>query len=52
MWILFVISFVPEFNEYKVIRFNTYTTSQQCEINSAVLKTTFTEGERAICVNE
>lgn len=52
MWTLFIISFVAEFDEYKVTKFNTYETTQQCEINRAVLETTFTEGEKAVCVNE
>ena len=50
MWVLFVLSFVPEFNYYKVTEFNRYTTNQQCEINKAVLETLFENNEVAACV--
>ena len=49
---MFIISFVAEFDEYKATKFNTYETTQQCEINRAVLETTFKEGEKAVCVYE
>ena len=52
MWTLFIISFVAEFDEYKATKFNTYETTQQCEINRVVLETTFTEDEKAVCVYE
>ena len=52
MWILFVLSFVPELKEYKVTEFNRYDSQKQCTINQAVLEATFEQGEKAICVNE
>ena len=52
MWILFVLSFIPEYNEYKVTEFNRYDSQKQCLINQAVLEATFEQGEKAICVNE
>jgi uncharacterized protein YvpB len=52
MWTLFIISFVADFDEYKVTKFNSYITSQQCEINKAVLEKTFTEDEKVVCVHE
>jgi hypothetical protein len=52
MWILFVISFVPDLNEYKVTKFNTYNNRTQCEINQTVLKALFEEDEKAVCVYE
>ena len=52
MWVLFVLSFIPEYNEYKVTEFNRYVSQKQCEINQAVLEATFEQNEKAICVNE
>lgn len=52
MWILLVVSYIADYDEYKATKFNTYNTNQQCEINRVVLETTFTEGEKAVCVYE
>jgi hypothetical protein len=52
MWILLVVSFISEHNEFKVTEFSRYESEQQCFINQTVLKASFTEGEKAICVNE
>jgi|14_taG_2_1085336.scaffolds.fasta_scaffold03127_13 hypothetical protein len=49
MWILFVISFIPEYNDYKVVEFNRYNTRQQCDINQAVLRATFEDNELTAC---
>lgn len=48
MWILFIVSFVTEHNEYKVTEFNRYVTQQQCSINAAVLETTFENDEGVV----
>lgn len=52
MWTLLIISSLVDIDEYKVTRFNDYYTEQQCSINAAVLEALFTEGEKAVCINE
>jgi len=52
MWTLLIISSLVDINEYKVTRFNNYPTEKQCSINAAVLEALFTEGEKAVCINE
>ena len=52
MWILLIVSYIADYDEYKATKFNTYNTNQQCEINRVVLETTFTEGEKAVCIYE
>ena len=49
MWILFVITLVPEHNVYKATEFNRYNTRQQCNINHAVLSANFEDNELAAC---
>jgi hypothetical protein len=52
MWVLFVVSFIAEQNEYKVTEFNRYITQQQCSINAAVLEATFENDEGVVCYYE
>ena len=52
MWTLLIISSLVDIDEYKVTKFNEYNTQQQCSINAAVLEALFTEGEKAVCINE
>jgi len=52
MWILFIVSFIAEHNEYKVTEFNRYVTNQQCSISAAVLKTIVENDEGVVCYYE
>ena len=52
MWTLLIISSIVDIDEYKITRFNDYATEQQCSINAIVLEALFTEGEKAVCINE
>ena len=52
MWILLIISFIDDSNEYKVTEFNRYETRLQCNINEAVLQARFEEKELTACVWE
>ena len=45
MWILLIINFIDDSNEYKVTEFNRYETRLQCNINEAVLQARFEETE-------
>ena len=49
MWVLIVLTYVFEMDDYRLTEFNRYDTRQQCDINAAVLETTFQNGEVAIC---
>jgi len=49
MWVLIVLTYVFEMDDYRLTEFNRYYTRQQCDINAAVLETTFQNGEVAIC---
>jgi len=52
VWILLIISFIPEHNEYRGTEFNRYNTQQQCDINLAVLQVSFEDNEGAVCYYE
>lgn len=48
-WALLVVSYITDFDEYKVTYYNSYTSEVSCQTNRAVLEASFTEGESAIC---
>lgn len=52
MWVLLVMSYVLEVDDYKLTEFNRYDTRKQCDINVAVLEATFENNEVAICYYE
>ena len=49
MWILFVISFVPEFGEPKFTQYSEYKTEWACNNAAAELEKTFVSGEKVLC---
>ena len=50
MWVLLVISYISEYNDYKVTEFNRYANQNQCIINQTVLESTFKDNEKAVCI--
>ena len=53
MWILYVMSLVsggPDAGELKYTKYDTYNSLQKCEINKAVIETSFLDGEYAVCI--
>lgn len=52
MWTLWIISSVIDGAEPKYTRYETFETAMSCHIEQAVLETTFTEGETALCAEE
>lgn len=50
MWVLFVISYIADYDDYKITEFNRYETQNFCNINQAVLESSFTDNEAATCV--
>ena len=52
MWTLWVISTIIDSTEPKYTRYAEYESAMSCHIQQAVLETTFTEGETAICTEE
>lgn len=52
MWTLWIISSVIDSAEPKYTRYETFETAISCHIEQAVLETTFTEGETALCAEE
>ena len=52
MWTLWIISSVIGSAEPKYTRYETFETAMSCHIEQAALETTFTEGEKVVCINE
>ena len=50
MWILVVLNAVLGNDEVKLTYYDAYQTSQKCAIEAAVLEASFTQGEKAVCV--
>jgi hypothetical protein len=50
MWVLLVISYITDFDEYKVTEFHRYSEQLHCEVSEAVLTSQFEENEIAKCV--
>ena len=51
-WVLLIVSTVLGFDEVKTTHWDTYETQDKCLLERVVLTSTFTQGERALCVNE
>ena len=52
MWTLWIVSSVIDSAEPKYTRYETFETAMSCHIEQAVLEKSFTESEKAECVNE
>ena len=52
MWTLWIISSVIDSAEPKYTQYKQFNNPNSCYIELAVLEATFTEGEKAECVNE
>ena len=52
MWTLWIISSIIDSAEPKYTRYETFETAMSCHIEQAVVETTFTQGEKAICTDE
>lgn len=50
MWVLLVISYIVEFDDYKVTEFHRYSEHSHCEVSEAVLTSMFEDNEIAKCV--
>ena len=52
MWTLFIISTVIGLDEPKITYWDNYKTQKECLLERAVLTSTFTQGERALCIKK
>jgi hypothetical protein len=52
IWTLFVISFIPEFNEVKYTRYKEFATEQACLDALQDMQSTFKNNESVDCSNE
>lgn len=52
MWILLIINTVVGLDELKVTRYAEFETAMSCHIEQAVVETTFTQGDQAMCKKE
>ena len=52
MWTLWIVSSVIGSEEPTYTRSEPFETAMSCHIEQAVLETTFTEGEKVVCINE
>jgi hypothetical protein len=52
MWILLIMSTVIELEEPKITYWDSYITQTECLLERAVLTSTFTQGERALCIKK
>ena len=52
MWTLWIISSIIDSAEPKYTEYKQFDNVNSCYIELAILETTFTEGEKAECVNE
>jgi|TARA_B110000305_G_C19303156_1_gene570151 hypothetical protein len=52
VWILLILNTVLGIDEIKVTHWDTYKTQNECLLERAVLTVTFTQGEKAVCVEE
>ena len=50
MWVLFVISYIAEYDDYKITEFARYETQNFCNATQAVLESNFSENEATTCV--
>jgi tRNA A37 threonylcarbamoyladenosine biosynthesis protein TsaE len=50
MWILVVLSTVYGSDEVRLTHYDLYEDGNRCSIERAVLEATFTEGEKAVCI--
>jgi len=52
MWILLIMRTVVGFEEPKITYWHNYETQKKCLLERAVLTSTFTQGERALCIKK
>jgi len=52
MWTLWIVSSIIDSTEPKYTRYETFETAMSCHIEQAVLEADFTQGEKALCINE
>ena len=52
MWTLWIVSSIIDSTEPKYTEYKQFDNANSCYIELAVLETTFTEGEKAVCINE